>query len=390
MSRRRHVAPGDSPRSVEVATPVDAAPADAAPRRRRRRGAIVGGVAGAVVIGAGAVLVLGGFGRGTEPDPTASGPGATATVTRQTLVERSTVKGVLGYGEAVVQGHQGAGGDGGGGGGTVTWLPGVGDVVDRGGVLFKVDEHPTVLLLGSLPMYRDLGVDAEGDDVRQLEENLAALGYTGFTVDAKFTAATAKAVEKWQKDRGLEKTGSVGPADVLVVPGPVRVDALKVRVGAPAAAEILTTTGVDRAISVDLDLADRDLAVEGGAVSVALPGGGSADGVITSVGSPEIVKDESGMPGASDTTVVPVTVTLADGTEADAGTVKVTFVADERPDVLTVPVAALLALAEGGYGVEVVEGGSTRIVAVTTGLFADGNLEVTGDLAEGDVVGMPS
>jgi peptidoglycan hydrolase-like protein with peptidoglycan-binding domain len=361
-----------------------------APAPSRRRRAVVGGTIGALVIGAGVVLALSGFDRGAEPEPAASGPAETATVTRQTLVQRTTVKGTLGYGEAVARGSQGAGGAEGGGGGTVTWLPEVGAVVDRGGALFKVDERPTVLLFGALPVYRDLGVGAEGEDVRQLEENLKALGYTGFTVDAKFTDSTAQAVKKWQKDRGVEKTGTVGPSDVVVADGPVRVDALTARVGEPAAAEILTTTGVDKAISVDLDLADRDRAVEGGSVTVELPGGETVDAVISAVGSPEVVEDESGMPGATDDTVIPVTVTLPAGTDADAGSVKVTFVAAERPDVLTVPVAALLALAEGGYGVEVVEDGKTRIVVVETGMFADGNVEITGDVAEGDVVGMPS
>lgn len=356
--------------------------------RRRRRGLVVGGIVGTVVVGAGVVLALTGFGRGGDPAPAATGPEETATVTRQTLVQRTTVKGTLGHGEAVVRGHQGAGGAD--GGGTVTWLPGVGDVVDRGGVLFKVDERPTVLLLGALPVYRELGTGAEGEDVRQLEENLVALGYTGFTVDTKFTESTAQAVKKWQKDRGVEKTGTVGPSDVLVASGPVRVDALKVRVGDAAAAEILTTTGVDRAISVDLDISDRDRAVEGGTVTVELPGGATTEAVVSAVGSPEVVEDESGMPGASDKTTIPVTVTLPDGTDADSGSVKVTFVAAERPDVLTVPVAALLALAEGGYGVEVVEDGTSRIVAVETGMFADGSVEITGDVVEGDVVGMPS
>lgn len=70
---------------------------------------------------------------------------------------------------------------------------------------------------------------------------------------------------------------------------------------------------------------------------------------------------------------------------------KVAFTAAERPDVLTVPVAALLALAEGGYGVQLVEGASTRIVAVETGLFASGRVEVSGaELAEGATVGMPT
>jgi hypothetical protein len=54
-------------------------------------------------------------------------------------------------------------------------------------------------------------------------------------------------------------------------------------------------------------------------------------------------------------------------------------------------VAALLALAEGGYGVEIVSGSTSRIVAVETGLFADGRVEVAGaDLTEGMTVGMPS
>jgi hypothetical protein len=56
-----------------------------------------------------------------------------------------------------------------------------------------------------------------------------------------------------------------------------------------------------------------------------------------------------------------------------------------------VPVAALLALREGGYGVQIVEGSTTRIVAVKTGLFSGGRVEVSGDgLAEGMTVGMPS
>jgi hypothetical protein len=58
--------------------------------------------------------------------------------------------------------------------------------------------------------------------------------------------------------------------------------------------------------------------------------------------------------------------------------------------VLSVPVAALVALAEGGYGVQVVTGSTTRYVGVQTGLFADGNVEISGDgIAEGVTVGMP-
>lgn len=69
--------------------------------------------------------------------------------------------------------------------GTVTWLPEVGAVVRRGGVLLRVDDRPVVLLLGKLPMYRALSTGVEGPDVTQLEKSLQALGYDSFTVDVK-------------------------------------------------------------------------------------------------------------------------------------------------------------------------------------------------------------
>jgi len=54
------------------------------------------------------------------------------------------------------------------------------------------------------------------------------------------------------------------------------------------------------------------------------------------------------------------------------------FTAAEHKDVLTVPIAALVALAEGGYGVEVVDGSTSHYVRVETGLFASGRVEVSG------------
>ena len=64
---------------------------------------------------------------------------------------------------------------------------------------------------------------------------------------------------------------------------------------------------------------------------------------------------------------------------------------DVRADVLAVPVQALVALAEGGYGLEVVDGSSTRYLPVRTGLFAAGRVEVAGEgLREGLTVGMPA
>jgi hypothetical protein len=63
-------------------------------------------------------------------------------------------------------------------------------------------------------------------------------------------------------------------------------------------------------------------------------------------------------------------------------------------DVLSVPVSALLAMAGGGYAVEVVDaGGARRLVRVETGLFDDsaGRVQVAGaGLAAGQNVVVPA
>ena len=60
--------------------------------------------------------------------------------------------------------------------------------------------------------------------------------------------------------------------------------------------------------------------------------------------------------------------------------------------VLAVPVNALLALAGGGYGLEVVDGrGRTRLVPVQTGIFDNSRVQVSGTgLAEGMNVVVPA
>ena len=56
--------------------------------------------------------------------------------------------------------------------------------------------------------------------------------------------------------------------------------------------------------------------------------------------------------------------------------------------VLAVPVSALLALAGGGYGLEVVEpSGAHRLVGVHTGVFAGSQVQVSGpQIAAGTIV----
>ena len=342
--------------------------------------ALTAGVAVGVVL-----LATGGSDDGT---PVASNPESTVPVTRTDLVETQQVDGTLGYsGSASVMAGRSA---------MVTWLPQPGDTITRGQHVYDADNQPVPLLYGRIPFWRKLadGV-ADGPDVGILEKNLRALGYgKAMTVDNTFTAATAATVRKWQKDRDVAQTGTVAVGDVVVLPGPIRVAGVTAKAGARAAGEILTATGTTKQVKVDLPVAKSALAVKNSGVTVGLPDGKTATGKITAVGTTATAHngDETTQ---NDPPTIPVTVALDDpavtGT-LDGAPVTVTFQGTKHKAVLAVPVNALLALAEGGFGVQAVGGDGTKnIVPVELGAFANGRVEIRGTgLAAGTNVTVPA
>jgi peptidoglycan hydrolase-like protein with peptidoglycan-binding domain len=367
-----------------------------------RRGIWFTGAAAAVLGIAGTAAVLA---RDPGPDqPPATLPPATAKVTRTTLVETKTLPGTLGYGDPVPIRPTG--------GGTITWLAAAGSTVERGTPLFKIDERPVVALYGPLPLYRLLQVGTVGADVRQLEANLAALGYMGLTVDDTYTAGTARVVRSWQGDLGLPKTGVVEPGQVVFTAGPVRIAQDAARIGdrvdggtGESAARVLSYTGTAKVVTVDLDVADRPLAVRRRAVTVTIPGAGTVKGTISAIGNVATAKEDQagGATGASGPAAGGSGSTAADATvqvrvsigdqaalgSLDTAPVDVDLTSAERKDVLAVPVAALLALPDGGTGVEVVDQATTHIVKVKAGMFAAGQVEISGNrIAPGVTVGV--
>ena len=297
--------------------------------------------------------------------------------------------------------------------GTVTAMPTLGRTIRQGDALYQLNRRPVVLLYGRIPLYRPLRQGVKGPDVRQLEQALDTLGYgrdAGMTVDREFTAATARAVKAWQDDHGLAGTGSVDASQAVFLPGAVRVAAAPVSVGDAIGAgrPVLTVTGTARLVHVDLKASDQELAAEGAKVSVELPDGSTVPGRIASVGTvakaPPAQKDG----GDSEPTIdVEVELTGAKKTgRLDQAPVTVTLESARRKGVLTVPVEALLARRGGGFGVEVVEpsgtggasgtggtgrtGGTARIVAVQTGAYGSGRVEISGPgIAPGVRVGVP-
>ncbi len=365
--------------AIDAYDPADDEPAGE--RHRGRRAIVILAIAAVVAASGGTAYVL--TRDDTEP---AAAQAATTTepVTLQDLSETAAVTGTLTYADP---GTVSAGRDG-----TMTWLPDETTVVERGGTLARVDNLPVTLLYGTLPLWRDLsyGVD-DGPDVKQLEENLVALGVTpsGFTVDEHFSTATREAVEDLQEQLGLEETGVVTAAEFGIAAGPVRVGAHETAVGdrVGADAPIYASSSTSPLVTADLSPTQARNATVGAAASVTLPDGTRVDGTIASIGATKA--------NADGTAVVPVTVTLADAAAAgqvSGAPVSVEIVTQVTAGALTVPVTALVALAEGGYAVEVVdEAGRSSFVAVEPGAYAGGRVAVTGDgIAEGMKVVVPS
>jgi peptidoglycan hydrolase-like protein with peptidoglycan-binding domain len=348
-------------------------------RRRGRTRWFVAGAVVVVVLGTSSVVILTRVSDATTVPEAAPPPVETAKVTKTDLSEEEEADGTLGYGdESGVQGRKP---------GTITSLPDAGATLTRCQPVYGVDAKPVPLFYGTLPFYRDLAAGADdGADVKQLEENLKACGYGGFgTPDKKFTSATAAALKKWQKALGLEQTGAFGQGDVVLAAGELRVSALSAKLGSPAQGDVLKTTGTVRSVQVKLDAAKQDLAQQGAKASVTI-NGKTTPGTITDVGKSAVEgKDATGQDDGKPK--ITVSVRLDDPAVAgslDSAPATVRFTRDVHSGVLAVPVGALVALAEGGYAVEVDENGKRRLIAVRTGLFSGGKVEITGTgLTEG-------
>jgi peptidoglycan hydrolase-like protein with peptidoglycan-binding domain len=332
-----------------------------------------------IIVAAVVVVVLGtaaavGATQVTEAQnpPQPPSPAATANITKTDLSDQETADGTVGFGtETELNGRKP---------GTITVLPKIGAVIKRGEQVYGVDANPVVLFIGILPFYRDLAAGVtDGPDVKELEENLKALGFSDFgTPDNKFTSATAAALKKWQKSLGLPQTGTFAPGDVVLASDSIRISTLTGQLGGLAQGPIAKVTGTNRVVEVKLDVSKQNLAKVGDKVTVDVNGGSTA-GKVIDVGSATVGKDPQGNPGKST-----VTVTIALDNPDAAGSVAnapatVHFVKEVHAGVLVVPVGALLALREGGYAVQIVENGQKRLVAVKTGLFANGQVEISGD-----------
>jgi hypothetical protein len=224
---------------------------------------------------------------------------------------------------------------------TFTKLPSVGQVISRGQTLYAISGRPVVLLYGS-PSTRRL-----------------PLGSVVF-------------------EPGAVRVTSVTPTvGQTVMPGPV-----------------LGITSTARQVKVALNAAQQASVKVGDAVTITLPDNQTTPGRITYVSSVATSPASSGSgrggggggggggeEESAPTIEVDVTPTDPAATgHLDQAPVNVSITTESVEGALAVPIDALLALAGGGYALEVAEGRVHHLEAVSLGLFDDavGLVQVSG------------
>ena len=389
MSDSSSAVSGTVSRGQEADQPADALAAGEparVPRRGRGRWVAAGLVPVVVAAGTGLAWYAGGFGSAASSGSVSGGAPAPATrpVVQEDLSQRTSVSATLGYaGSYTVAGK---------GGGTLTRLPKAGQVIRQGQVLYRVDNGtPVVLLYGSVPAWRAMSEGTTGEDVTQLNHDLADLGYANSSdINALgwdyYSWETQYAVEQLEEHWGVSNpSGSLTLGSVVFKPEALRVSQVTGSLGGPASGPILSATSDRHVVTINLTTSMESEVKAGDSVTVTLPDGSTTPGVITSVGTVAS--------GSSSSATVPVRVKLTDPSAAgtlDEAPVTVNITTASASNVLVVEVGALLAQPNGGYAVEVVGPGNTRRrVPVTVGpIFddIDGLVQVAGNLTPGERV----
>jgi peptidoglycan hydrolase-like protein with peptidoglycan-binding domain len=282
---------------------------------------------------------------------------------------------------------------------TYTTLPAVGLVVRRGQSLYAISDQPVVLLYGGVAPWRAFVAGmSPGQDVAELNANLAALGYGKGLSGNVFTSSTAAAIEAFQSAHGLSPTGALLLGSVVFEPGAARVTAVTPTLGATVQpGPVLTITLTARQVQIALDAALQSDVKVGDPVSITLPNNQTTPGRVSYVGTVATTPSSGGdQGGGSSTPTIEVDVTPTDPAATghlDQAPVNVSITTASVNNVLVVPVDALLALGSGGYALEEIgAGGVHHLVGVTVGLFDDsqGLVQVSGaDLAAGQRVVTP-
>jgi hypothetical protein len=349
----------------------------------------------AISVGIGVATATSGGGQSTQSAQ--AGPVNTAAVERGSLASIVSQYGTLNYrgrpdgSPYAVVNHLA---------GTFTMLRAAGESVGCGGVLYRVNNEPVVLLCGAMPAYRSMAVGDSGPDVAELNANLARLGYLtrarAGTSSHEFTAATASALERLQARVGADRTGALALGQAVFLPVPIRLANVSGELGGSAqpGARVAQATSGTLEVEINLDPSQQRQVHRGDRVEITLPDNTAVAGHVARLGR---VAQSANAQDPNAGATIPAYISLDHPRRVgalDQAPVQVAITTRGVENALSIPVTAIVGRSGGGLGVEVVgTGGRRRFLPVTLGLFdtAAGRVQVVhGDLHDGDQVVVPA
>ena len=271
----------------------------------------------------------------------------------------------------------------------------VGRALGAGSVLSEISDRPVLVLLGQIPMLRNLRDGDQGDDVTRLQTALGEAGYGVSDATGKFGPSTAIALTRLYSDHGYTppRMGDDGKAvyaaksELVFVPKlPATVVNLPYKLGDTVDGDgAIATLGIGQPLvtaTVDAALALK----KGAAVEVAVKDRGQSwTGVVARVGPRRVPEGGSAVvnltirlketvPGA----YVGRAVEITEKTQAASG--------------LIVPISAVNSKSDGSLYVRIVKGERESVVAIKVLETAVGSARVApaspGALKEGDEVAL--
>lgn len=282
----------------------------------------------------------------------------------------------------------------------VTSLPSLGTEVKEGDVLLTASGRPLIVLVGEVPVFRDLGPGMSGEDVRQFEEALDRLGHQPGIVDGSYDPDTEAAVLRLYASAGfvaavatqeqlaelysgtsdLFDHSTPGPGaqvladEILFVPVlPALVAQQTIPVGQPVEGPILTLTGSNVAIDGSLPIEQSGLVTAGMVVTIDEPDLGiEASGVVNRVAQ---APGTDGVDGFH----IYMEILVADAPPALINaSVRLTVpIESTSSEVLVVPITALALAPDGSSQVQVQRDSGLQAIEVRPGLSAKGFVEIT-------------
>lgn len=271
----------------------------------------------------------------------------------------------------------------------------VGRALRAGSVVSEISDRPVFVLLGQIPMLRDLRDGDQGDDVVRLQTALGDAGFGVRDASGKFGPSTAAALTRLYSAHGYTppRVGADGKAvyaaksELVFAPKlPATVVKLPYKLGDTVDGDLaIATLGIGQPlVTATVDAAF--VLEKGTAVEVAVKDRGQSwSGVVARVGPRRVpeggsavvdltIQMEDPVPGA----YVGRAVEITEKTKAASG--------------LIVPISAVNSKTDGSLYVRIVKGGNESVVAVKVLETSVGSARVApaspGALKEGDEVAL--